>query len=299
MAKETFLSYLNLQADGRLPRNCRTLTIPREPIEVWPAPFVPDFVDLEPPDGIRELRNWIVGSRQLFLYWCLTAESCEDLERSVRKAKPSIASFWLRRATRLMRGSVAAFLNTAQMNPRPRSGSLRSTVFLMRTGLSKRSSIEHGRLNNALRKMTESVNPLARASKAISADIVEALGAFEHATQYWRKVQMTSNESLRLRDNQPEGFPHNGEKGAFLLEDLKEDAMSSACDRFFGVARKESMFIEDFRLSLHDTLGAVRADPTIEDRLTAEQLSWLEKGDNLMAAMVDELVDPPSFHPDA
>jgi hypothetical protein len=299
MAKETFLSYLNLQVDGRLPRNCRTLTIPRHPIEVWPAVFVPNLVNSESPDGIHVCRNWIIGYRHLILFWCLTAEACEDVERSLLNANEPIASFWLRRATRLMNGSTAAFLNMTRMDQQSCSGTLQSTLFLRRTGLSESFSIEHSRLSNALRNTTESMNALARASKSISADIVEARGAFEHANHYWQRVQMMSSEGLRPKGNQPGAFSAIGEKGASLPDDLKEDAMSSACDRCFGVSRKESMFIEEFRLSLHYTLGAVRADPTIEDRLTAEQLSWLEKGDNLMAAMVDELVDPPSFHPEA
>ncbi len=198
-----------------------------------------------------------------------------------------------------MNGSTAAFLNMTKMDQQSCSGTLQSTLFLRRTGLSEGFSIEHSRFRNALRNMTDSMNALARASKSISADIVEARGAFEHANHYWRKVQMRSSEDLRSKGNQPGVFSAIGEKGASLPDDLKEDAMSSACDTFFGVSRKESMFIEEFRLSLHDTLGAVRADPTIEDRLTAEQLSWLKKGDKLMAAMVDELLDPPTFHPDA
>jgi hypothetical protein len=299
MANEAFLRYMKLQTDGRLPRNCRTLTIPRNPIEVWPAVFVPDLGDSEPPGSIRLLRNWIVGHRHLFLYWCLTAEVCEDIERAVRKADASIISFWLRRGTRLMKGSVSAFLNTTKMDHQPHSGALQIDLSVMRTGLSERVSIEYCRLSNALGKMTESMNTLARASKAISADIVEARGAFEQTNQYWRRLVRASNATLRPRGHQSEGFRTDEGMGASLLEDFKEDSVYSACDRVFGVARKQSMFIEEFRLSLNDTLGAARADPTIEDRLTAEQLSWLEKGDNLMAAMVDELVDPPSFHPDA
>jgi len=298
MANDPTLRYMKLQIDGRLPRDCRTLTIPRNPIEVGPAVFVPHLIGQESSESLRVLHNWIIGNRHLFLYWCLTVEACEDIERAARKADISVVSFWLRRATRLINGSVSAFLNTTRMDQPPRSAALRLGLILTRAGFM--FSLEYCRLMNALVRVTETMNTLTCASKTISAEIGQPRGAFEHAIQRWQKLLTSSNLNLKpTKRNQLEEIRADEGMTASFLKESNEVSIYSACDTLFGVVRQQSMFVEEFRQSLNNTLGAVRLDRTIEERLSAEQLSLLDRGNNLMSAMVDELTDPPSYHPEA
>lgn len=273
--------YLNLPTDSQVPRQCRTLTIsPRSmPPPLSRRLFEPDGVCLETIDQKRFWCQWVAGHQHLLFYRALAAEACQNITYFVQRSNWRVAALWMRRATRLMLGAggAEAYVRSFDIS---RYGHL-VKGFDAPGAFSDELSNELRFLNDSIEEVNRFINASPGGPKPIASEFVDARPAFDHARSSLVSDRITSERSVRC-----------------LVRCATQIPTGETYDRVFGVLRAQTMFVEDYRFYLMNVIADAHKGLRAECLPLTVRAS-MERGDRLMMAIIEELLDPPTYRPNA
>ena len=260
--------YVCLPASSQLPRECRTLTIApySAPLAWQRKPFHPKSVILETYDKECAWSTRIISHQYLLFLSILTVEACESVTFMVERTKWNAATLWLRRANRLLSGYVRTAADTQKFDQKYLK-SVSSTSIGRLELCDWRSSPERRSLEDSIRRMEE-----AMGSKLCS---------FRELTDARKLFDKSNQKMSNLR--------------CLLPYQYSKDASLGLYDSTIGVLRVPRMFIEEFAFFLSCTAEAMRL---ARDNATSLALS-VQETTELMQAIVGELLDPPTYKPNA
>ena len=273
--------YLCLPADLRLPRRCRTKTIPLCPTinPLQRQQFKPEFIHFESREEMQVWSRWITSHQHLLFCWGLSAEACQDVTHLVRRCKWEAATLWLRRATRLMLLSAGA---TANARNSDRDLSVKGLMGIIPESFDNELSSDYLLLTEAIAEMERILNTNEGNGTNLPRDFFEARLVFN-------KIYATVMKNAFIKSG----------KSPYIYEmNVRQLASAERYDRAFGVLRMQMMYIEDYRFFLLNSIGAARNELLLVS-IDPEKRAWIEDGNKLMLAIVGELLDPPSYQPNA
>ena len=260
---------------------CRTMTIPLRTTKNYSGRqfFEPDSIYA---GELEAKQSWLrcVACRQHLLFCSgLAAEACQDVSNTLRQGKWKAAALWMSRATRLLSGSIEA-VRRARILDDSFHHAFPGTV---RELPDVRLSNEHKCLMAILTE-TRQVLDSAEHSKGMPSanDFIETRRVFDEAVRSFIGNEKFQNDKLdKNQDNGVNPLP-----------------TSEHYDLAVGVLRKKMMFIEDYQFNLACSVSRMRSAQHAHD-IDVGARARIEECNKLMLAIVGELLDPPSYQPDA
>jgi hypothetical protein len=307
MSEDGYRVYvLPLPEHPRVPHECRTKTIPLPPIDPFKRQvFEPDFINPKTFEERLAWFRWVVGHQSLFHYWLLMAEAYRRVSDAVQHSKPKVAAFWLRRANLLKLGSIGVTMYSGSYDSCYYQELLRPSMERVRDDFTAYSSLDFYRqmvaeeeAGRALRDKygTPALNSMPEDLAAANQGHVEAKRNWLYYHSQVAKQLQPGDALLDIKLKKlAEETGETVNKSKYIKEVAQSPQAQADYDRFFGVVRQPSMFVEDFYTGLRFTLAAIHKDLSAVS-LDAQLLGWMREGDDLMLAIVSELLDPPSYN---
>lgn len=277
------LYYLSLPDNSKLPRRCRTMTIPLRTTNNHSGRRLFE-ADLIYAGELEAKQRWLrcVACRQHLLFCSgLAAEACQDVINTIQQGKWKAAALWMNRAARLLAGSAEAVRRSCILdNSFYHTGGGACCVTQLPD---VRSSNEH-RFLRAILKETERVLDSAQVSKVTAAanEFIDARRAFDEAVRSFIGTGLFQTDNLDTdSDDRVNPLPS-----------------PERYDLAVGVLRTKMMFIEDYQFNLVRSVDIARSADDAHD-IDGGARARLEECNQLMLAIVGELLDPPSYQPSA
>lgn len=308
MCEDDYSVYvLNLPVHSRMPRECRTKTIP---INISSSLIKRQVHQLEflDPKTLEERIAWFrwgEGHQGLFHYWLLMAEACRHVNYAVEQGNSAVAAFWLRRANTLKLGSIGMMMYSGDYDSKYYQEFLRPSMERTRDDFTAYSSLDFYHLMVAEEEMGHALRDKygEAALNPMPEELAEAQRAYSESRRKWLDYHFKAAKQLQPGDalldiklkKLAEETGETVNKSKYIKEVAQSPEARADYDRYFGVVRQSSMFVEDFYTGLRYTLAAIHKDMPATN-LDAQLLQWIQDGDAVMLAMVRELLDPPSYN---
>lgn len=271
---------LHLPADSRLPRKSRTVTMPTS------ATFLSlNRTRFEPPSlallNAKQRVAWfhfITGYQHLLFLWTLTAECCGAATYFVGHQNWNSASIWIRRAARLMLGCAAGIKKIHNI---PSDSYLKfsgNEMSILPAAFTEEGFAEYQLMKVSLDEVsavlseTQQAGPLAFKDTCLN---------FFLAMDVWSQRNADPNSIKSGLNVVPQQLPKTNQY-----------------DHAFGITRIPEMFVEEYHYALRDVINNVQHNTDCSSLDTVSS-NWLDDGNKLMNAIVEELLDPPTYRPNA